>query len=69
MRAAERDPLTRGAKLVPASLERHDVQIPIGFIADTVSSEDNAGFVLKASSPKGESFVISLIILLTNRGS
>lgn len=52
-------------------LERYEVQILIGFITDIVSLEDNNGFVqMKSENPvsKGESLVISLIILLTNRG-
>lgn len=49
----------------------YEVQILIGFTADTVSLTDNKGFVLTNSEnliSKGESVVISLIILLTNRG-
>lgn len=59
-------------RLLPVPLlEFSEVQMLIGSITDTVSLEDNRSFVLMKSEnlvSKGESFVISLIIRLTNRG-
>lgn len=70
----KRDSLKRSTNApVPSSLlKHHGVQILIGFLSDTMSLGDNNSFVPTKSESfvsKGESFVISLIILKTNRAS